>query len=102
MQRVASVDTNLKPAPQTNQNAGEFLARKCVFLLTSSVGKAMAEKLVENALRQIGVTPQTLNTSDIALLSIQLLRSLSPFVGEDKAERLTSALRVLVGGTVQQ
>lgn len=62
----------------------------------------MAENLVDNALKAIHVPAEKLNTSDIALLSMQLLPALSPFVGEDKAEKLTSALRVLVGGTVQQ
>jgi len=100
-QRLASVDSKT-PASPVDKNRGAFLVRKCVFLLTSSVGQAMAENLVDAALKQIRVPHDNLNTSDIQPLSAQLRRGLSPFVGDEKAERLTSALRVLVGGVVQQ
>jgi hypothetical protein len=78
---------------------GEFLLRKAVFLLTSSVGMSMAQTLLNNALKQIGSTPQKLVKDDIKRLSSVLEGPLSEFVGKDKAGKLTSALRVLVGGT---
>jgi hypothetical protein len=78
--------------------SGEFLLRKAVFLLTSSVGKAMAETLVRNAVKKIGSTPERLTKQDIKRLAAVLEPSLSEFVGNDKATKLTSALRVLVGG----
>ncbi|HEY6330092.1 MAG TPA: hypothetical protein VI756_12205, partial [Blastocatellia bacterium] len=74
---------NAKPASNGSPPSGEFLVRKCVFLLTSSVGRAMAENLIDNALKAIHVPAANLNTSDIALLSMQLLPALGPFVGED-------------------
>jgi hypothetical protein len=75
-----------------------FLIMKSVFLLTSSVGKDMAETLINQAMDHIGVTPLTLTRKDIVKLSVQIEPALRPFVGIDKAQRLASALRVLVGG----
>jgi hypothetical protein len=75
-----------------------FLIVKSVFLLTSSVGKDMAETLVNQAMTHIGVTPLTLTRSDIVKLSVQIEPTLRPFVGIEKSQRLASALRVLVGG----
>jgi hypothetical protein len=79
---------------------GDFLFQKSVFLLVSSVGKDMAKTLIGNALQEMGADPKTLKRSDIEQLSLKLEPALRPFVGGDKAERLASALRVLVGGTV--
>jgi len=69
-------------------------------LLTSSVGKAMAETLVNNAVKQVGTTPEMLAKDDVKRLSVALEGPLSELVGRDKATKLTSALRVLVGGVV--
>jgi hypothetical protein len=76
----------------------QFLITKSVFLLTSSVGKDMAETLIHQAMSHIGLTPATLTRGDIVKLSVQIEPALRPFVGIDKAQRLASALRVLVGG----
>ena len=77
---------------------GEFLLRKTIFLLTSSVGNAMAETLVRKAVFLIGVTPATLKQDDVPRLSSALEPTLREFVGNEKAARLASALRVMVGG----
>ena len=77
---------------------GDFLLRKAVFLLSSSVGVSMAETLVHNAVTQIGSTPRMLVKDDIRRLAEVLEPNLSEFVGTDKARKLTSALRVLIGG----
>ena len=78
----------------------DFLFQKSVFLLISSVGKEMAEALIGRALREMGTDPQSLKRADIEPLSVRLEPALTPFVGGDKARRLASALRVLVGGTL--
>jgi len=87
---------------QTQNNikaeSGGFLIRKSVFLLTSSVGNAMAETLVGKAVAQIGATPESLTKQDIAKLAGVLEPSLREFLGSEKARKLSSALRVLVGG----
>jgi hypothetical protein len=83
----------------TNGDA-DFLFKKTVFLLVSSVGKEMAEALIGRALREIGTDPQALKKDDIERLSLKLEPALTPFVGGEKARRLASALRVLVGGTL--
>ncbi|HEY7544390.1 MAG TPA: hypothetical protein VID27_05890 [Blastocatellia bacterium] len=80
------------------KKSGDFLFNKSVFLLTSSVGRVMAETLVSNALQKIGSTPQSLIQSDISRLATTLEPALCEFVGSDKAKKLASALRVLVGG----
>jgi hypothetical protein len=77
---------------------GHFLVVKSVFLLTSSVGKDMAETLIHQAMERIGVTEGTLRRTDFVRLSAHIEPALQPFVGQDKAQRLASALRVLVGG----
>jgi hypothetical protein len=79
---------------------GDFLFKKSVFLLVSSVGKDAAEALIQRALQQMGTERQALKPGDIAELSVKLEPALKPFVGGDKAHRLASALRVLVGGSV--
>lgn len=78
----------------------DFLFQKSVFLLVSSVGKEMAEALIGRALREMGTDPQALKRADIEHLSAKLEPALIPFVGGDKARKLASALRVLVGGTL--
>jgi hypothetical protein len=78
--------------------SGYFLFRKAVFLLASSIGKSMAENLLRNAAHQIGSSPESLIREDIRPLAGALQPNLSEFVGNDKAAKLTSALRVLVGG----
>ena len=83
---------------QTARHAGQFLFNKSVFLLTSSVGKAMAENLVTQATSRIGSSPSELVTDDIPQLAATLEPDLASFVGNDKAKRLASALRVMVGG----
>jgi hypothetical protein len=83
---------------QPKQETGEFLLKKSIFLLTSSVGRSTAETLVDKAVHLIGCTPQTLVKDDIRRLASAIEPSLSEFVGTDKATKLTSALRVLVGG----
>jgi hypothetical protein len=82
--------------------AGEFLVRKSVFLLTSSIGVTMAEKLVNQAMGQIGVEPAALTQSNIASLADAIEPALQPFIGHEKARRLAAALRVLVGGVLSQ
>lgn len=77
-----------------------FLVVKSVFLLTSSVGKDMAETLINQAMDHIGVTSLTVTRNDIVKLSVNIEPALRPFVGLDKAQRLASALRVLVGGVL--
>jgi hypothetical protein len=94
MTQLSNIQTKELGRPET----GDFLLRKAVFLLTSSVGSAMAETLVKKAVTQIGCTPQRLVKDDIKRLAGAIEPSLSEFVGIDKAARLTSALRVLVGG----
>jgi hypothetical protein len=79
---------------------GHFLVRKSIFLLASSVGKAVAETIINQAIEQIGRSPSLLTEADIPGLSVKVKPALAKFVGEEKAERLTSALRVLVGGMV--
>ena len=79
---------------------GEFLVRKSVFLLASSVGKVTAETLISQAIDRIGCTRTGLTASDIPPLAVSLKPTLSNFVGDEKAERLTAALRVLVGGVL--
>lgn len=60
----------------------------------------MAEALIGKALQQMGTEPKLLRPADIEQLSVKLEPALKPFVGNEKAQRLASALRVLVGGTV--
>jgi hypothetical protein len=79
---------------------GEFLVRKSIFLLASSVGKVTAETLISQAINDIGRTRTGLTLSDIPSLAVSLKPGLSNFVGDEKAERLTAALRVLVGGVL--
>lgn len=79
---------------------GEFLYAKSVFLLTSSVGKAMAEVLVKQAIAKIGSSSALLATGDIGRLAATLEPELASLVGADKAQRLASALRVMVGGSL--
>jgi hypothetical protein len=93
MSQLPNIQTQQLRKPET----GDFLLRKTVFLLTSSVGSSMAETLVKKAVAQIGCTPQRLVKDDIKRLASAIEPSLSEFVGIDKAARLTSALRVLVG-----
>jgi hypothetical protein len=93
--QLPNIQTKEIGRPET----GDFLLRKAVFLLTSSVGSAMAETLVNKAVIRIGCTPQRLVKDDIKRLAGAIEPSLSEFVGIDKAAKLTSALRVLVGGT---
>ena len=81
---------------------GEFLVRKSVFLLASSVGRVTAETLISQAIDRIGCTRADLTPSDIPPLAVSLKPALSTFVGDEKAERLTAALRVLVGGVLAQ
>ena len=76
------------------------LFQKSVFLLAPSVGKDMAETLVRQALGRIGSADSTLAKDDIVRLAASLEPALKPFVGDDKAQRLASALRVLVGGVI--
>ena len=78
----------------------DFLFQKSVFLLVSSVGKDMAEGLIERTLQEMGTDRKSLKPADIAQLSAKLEPALRPFVGNDKAHRLASALRVLVAGSV--
>ncbi|MGH9823955.1 MAG: hypothetical protein ACREDR_11970, partial [Blastocatellia bacterium] len=87
-----------RPQSPAKAETGDFLLRKAVLLLSSSVGVSMAETLVKNAVQQIGSTPQMLVKDDIKRLASALEPNLSEFVGNDKAAKLTSALRVLVGG----
>lgn len=58
----------------------------------------MAETLINQAMEHIGVTSLTLTRGDIVKLAASVEPALRPFVGFDKAQRLASALRVLVGG----
>lgn len=87
-----------RPLAPVKTETGDFLLKKAVFLLSSSVGVSMAETLVRNAVAKIGSTPQMLVKDDIKRLAGVLEPNLSEFVGNDKAAKLTSALRVLVGG----
>ncbi|MGH9830298.1 MAG: hypothetical protein ACREDR_44380, partial [Blastocatellia bacterium] len=59
---------------------------------------SMAETLIRNAVKQIGRTPEQVIKSDIKPIASVLERNLSEFVGNEKASKLASALRVLVGG----
>ena len=86
----------------TTACAGEFLIRKSVFLLASSVGSVTAETLISQAIEKIGRTRSGLTPSDIPQLAVSLKPALSSVVGNEKAERLTAALRVLVGGVLAQ
>ena len=79
-------------------SSGDFLFRKSIFLLTSSVGQAMAETMVKKAVFLIGATPATLKQEDVPRLSTTLESALREFVGNEKAARLAAALRVMVGG----
>jgi hypothetical protein len=88
----------MQPQNEVQRESGDFLFNKSVFLLTSSVGRVMAETLVGNALQKIGSTPESLVHSDISRLATALEPALCEFVGNDKAKKLASALRVLVGG----
>jgi hypothetical protein len=88
----------MQPEAQAKVETGDFLLRKAVFLLTSSVGKTMAETLIDKAVKQIRSSPQTITKNEIKPLAHALEPSLAEFVGNEKAARLTSALRVLVGG----
>jgi hypothetical protein len=88
---------NLESQPKPDES-GEFLVRKAKFLLTSSVGMTMAEALLNNALERIGLTAQRLTKEDVRRLAGEMEPSLSEFVGTEKAAKLTSALRVLLGG----
>jgi hypothetical protein len=88
----------MQPQGEVQKKSGDFLFNKCVFLLTSSVGRVMAETLVSNALQKIGATRQSLVQSDISRLATALEPALCEFVGGEKAKKLASALRVLVGG----
>ena len=78
--------------------SGDFLVKKSIFLLTSSVGGAMAETLITRGLEQIGRNGSTLAQGDIVRLAAAIEPALRAFVGTDKARQLTAALRVLVGG----
>lgn len=89
-------------AANTIAGGGEFLVRKSVFLLASSVGTVTAETLISQAIERIGCTRAALTESDISPLAISLKPALSTFVGDQKAEQLTAALRVLVGGVLAQ
>lgn len=89
----------MQPQELIANKSGGFLFKKSVFLLTSSVGKVMAETLVSNAVRHIGSTIETLAQKDISRLAVTLEPALREFVGYDKASKLASALRVLVGGS---
>ena len=97
MQMVQRSILNLQDEPKRDETS-EFLVRKAKFLLTSSVGMAMAETLLQNSLEQIGLTSHTFTKEDVKRLAAVMEPSLSEFVGTDKAAKLTSALRVLLGG----
>ena len=84
--------------PAIKANTGEFMARKCVFLLASSVGNDMAAKIVQEGLASLGLQAADLTVNNMPHLSGVIERALRSFVGDDKARRLASALRVLVGG----
>jgi hypothetical protein len=83
---------------EVGRSSGSFLVQKSVFLLSPSVGKAMAETLINQSLEQLGIKGTDILQSDIPALSTRLEVALRPFVGDEKAQRLASALRVLVGG----
>jgi len=98
LQSERAAKSEPEAANSPNKESGVFLFKKAVFLLTSSVGMTMADTLVKNAIAQIGSTPEKLVKEDFKALSAKLESPLSEFVGSDKAAKLTSALRVLVGG----
>jgi hypothetical protein len=93
-------DSVLQTKESSKPESGLFLLRKAVFLLTSSIGMSMAETLVNNAVERIGSSPEKLVKDDVKRLAGALEPPLSELVGTEKAARLTSALRVLVGGMV--
>ena len=67
-------------------------------MLASSVGNDMAAKIVEEGLESLGLQAADLTENNMTQLSGVIERALRSFVGDDKARRLASALRVLVGG----
>jgi hypothetical protein len=83
-------------------NSGEFLVRKSVFLLTSAVGKSAAEAMILHAVGEANLSVQTLTPADIPRIAQLVEPALRPFVGDEQAHRLASALRVLVGGVVAE
>ena len=80
------------------QASGPFLIQKSTFLLSPSVGRAMAETLINQALQQLRLGVDDVAQGDIPALALKLEPALRQFVGDEKAQRLASALRVLVGG----
>jgi hypothetical protein len=88
----------MRSVEMTYPESGYFLFRKAVFVLTSSIGQSMAENLLRTAAHQIGSSPESLIREDIRPLAGALQPNLSEFVGNNQAAKLTSALRVLVGG----
>lgn len=89
------------PTPTAGgKNTGEFLVKKSIFLLSPSLGPAVAEKLVTRGLEFLRVEATSLAASDIPRLATVLEPSLRDFLGNEKAKRLASALRVLVGGAL--
>jgi hypothetical protein len=77
-----------------------FLLKKSVFLLASSVGKATAEKLLDQGIIQLRIDASRLAAGDIPRLALAIEPSLRALVGNEKAQKLASALRVLVGGAI--
>lgn len=90
-----TMDAALRNEPSEN-----FLLKKSVFLLASSVGRATAEKLIEQAIIQLSIDASRLAVGDIPRLAGAIEPSLRTLVGNDKARKLASALRVLVGGAI--
>jgi hypothetical protein len=88
----------MPPKPADAKDTGQFLVRKSIFLLSPSLGPAVAEKLVMRGLEFLRVAPDSLVSADIPRLATVLEPSLRDFLGNEKAKRLASALRVLVGG----
>jgi hypothetical protein len=90
----------MQPQGVTKEPSENFLLKKSVFLLASSVGKATAEKLIEQAIIQLRIDASRLAVGDIPRLAGAIEPSLRALVGNDKAQKLGSALRVLVGGAI--
>ena len=90
----------MQPLEANKEPSENFLLKKSVFLLASSVGKATAEKLIEQAVTQLRIDGSRLAVGDIPRLAGAIEPSLRALVGNDKAQKLASALRVLVGGAI--
>ena len=92
----------MQPQGTLKEPSDNFILKKSVFLLSSSVGKATAEKLLEQAMRQLRIDAPRLAAADIPRVAGAIEPSLRALVGNEKAQKLAAALRVLVGGGIDR